>query len=151
MKITRRNFVQISGMAALSAAVLGPAGKVFGQNDPGSDLFALPADSLADPLNYLSRAHFEPFTGTAFRAGLAGGPGVNLRLKAVTDLTLAVNVKQGFTGESFSLLFESASGRRYAGGTYDFDHGNLGKFTLNLTPVGKSGRNYEAVINRVNR
>jgi hypothetical protein len=150
MKITRRNFVQISGMAALSAALMGPVDKVFGQMAAGSDLFALPPESLADPLNYLVRAHFEPFAGTAFRAGL-GEATADLRLKAVTDLTRAVNAKRGFGGESFSLLFESTSGKRLAGGSYDFDHGNLGRFTLNLAPVGKSGRNYEAVINRTSR
>lgn len=151
MKITRRNFVQISGMAALSAVLLGSADKAFGQTGPGSDLFALPPESLADPLNYLVKAHFEPFAGTTFRAGRGDGPAVNFRLKTVTDLALDLNTKQGLSGESFSLLFESTSGRKIARGAYDFDHGNLGRFTLHLEPVGKSGRNCEAVINRSNR
>jgi hypothetical protein len=151
MKITRRNFVQISGVAALSAALLGPVGKTYGQLAVAGDLFAVPAESLADPLNYLLKAHFEPFTGTAFRAGAGNDSRVGLRLKAVTDLTRAINHKRGFHGESFSLLFEGASRRSLAEGPYVFDHENLGRFTLYLSPVGKAGKNYEAVINRVGR
>lgn len=151
MKITRRNFVQISGIAAVSATLLGSVDKVFGQFEKGSELFPVPAESLSDPLNYLVKAHFEPFAGTAFRGGLDGGPIVDLRLKAVTELTRGINVKRGYRGESFSLLFEGTSKRRLAEGPYVFEHGNLGRFTLNLAPVGKAGRNYEAVINRVGR
>lgn len=151
MKITRRNFVQISGMAALSAVLLGSVDKALGQTGQGGDFFTLPPDSLADPLNYLVKAHFEPFAGTTFRAARGDGPAVNFRLKTVTDHALDLNAKRGFRGENFSLLFESTSGRKIARGAYDFDHGSLGRFTLYLEPVGQSGRNCEAVINRSNR
>lgn len=151
MKITRRNFVQISGVAAISATLLGSVDKVFAQIEKGSDLFQVPAESLSDPLNYLVKEHFEPFVGTAMRAGIEGEAKVDLRLKAVTELTRRINVKRGYRGESFSLLFEGVSKRRLAAGSYVFDHGNLGTFALLLTPVGKAGKSYEAIINRVDR
>jgi hypothetical protein len=151
MKLTRRGFVRLSGMAAVSVSVLGAAGNVFGQIFADDGLYRVPVNSTADPLNYLVRAHFEPFTGTVFRTDSGDGNTFDLRLKSVTDLTKAVNAKRGYSGESFSLLFESASRKRMAAGGYTFDHDNLGKFTLTLLQVGKACKNYEAVINRIGR
>jgi hypothetical protein len=138
-------------MAAFSAALLGPVGSVLGQALSDDDLYRIPVESANDPLNYLIKAHFEPFIGTAFKAAIDGTRAVSFRLKAVDDVALAANAKRGYRGESFSLLFENLSDRRPAPGMYAFDHDTLGKFALMLVPVGKAGRNYEAVINRIGR
>ena len=147
MNITRRSFLQLSGMTAVSLSLLGYVDKAFGQS-ADSGLFAVPVESLGNPLNYLTRAHFEPFAGTAMRAA-AGGKGIDLTLSEVKDLTRGANVKRGFNGESYSLVFRSSSRQRLSAGEYAFDHANLGKFTISLVPFGKNGANYEAVINRI--
>lgn len=149
MNITRRKFVGLSGMAALSAAVLGPAGKVLGQAISGDEYFQIPVESANDPLNYLLKEHFDPFVGTTMIAGIEGERAINLRLIAVRDWSIPINVECGLQGVSYSLLFENVSRRPIAPGIYIFDHDVLGRFSLALLPVGQSGKNYEAVINRL--
>jgi hypothetical protein len=151
MEVSRRNFIRLSGVAAMSVTALGSAGRVLGQVLQDDGLYQIPFESTADPLTYLLKEHFEPFMGTVFRADAGDGRLTDMRLAAVTDRTTRINAKRGCTGESFSLLFESGSKKRMAAGLYTFDHENLGKFSLTLMPVGKSGRNFEAVINRIGR
>lgn len=150
MNITRRNFVRLSGMGALSVVALGSVGKVFGQALSDDGLFRVPVDN-ADPLNYLQQAHFEALLGTTFNAGIEGERAVGFRLKSVNDLSRDLNAKQGFHGESFSLVFENISKQRQVPGIYVFDHQLLGRFTLLLSPVDKTQRTFEAVINRIGR
>lgn len=138
-------------MAGLSAALVGSAGRLFGQAFSDEGLYRIPVESTNDPLNYLVKAHFEPFIGTSFRASASDGTAVTLRLRVVNDLSRALNVKEGYSGESFSLVFNGASKQQLVPGIYNFDH-ELGKFSLLLSPVaGRSGKYYEAVINRINR
>ena len=137
-------------MAALSISLAG-SGKLFGQALSDDGLFAVPTDSLSDPLNYLQKDHFEVFTGSVMRARLEDGRTVNLRLKEVTANERRANLKNAYRGENFSLLFEPASSKRILGGIYEFDHEGLGKFRLMISPVGKTGTAFEAVVNRLGR
>lgn len=151
MNITRRNFVRLSGMGALSAVALGSVGRVFGQALSDDGLYRIPAGDNSDPLNYLLRAHFEAVVGTNFKAGIEGESAVTFRLKSVNDLSRDLNEKQGIRGESFSLVFENVSRQRAVPGIYVFDHEILGKFTLLLSPANKTQKTFEAVINRIGK
>lgn len=148
MKITRRNFIRISGTAVIAAGLLGSVGSVAGQSRAG-DVFTVPSESLSDPLLYLTRAHFEPFLNTAMRVR-DGEEVLHLQLVELPDHTLPANHKRGFYGESFSLILSAPARSGMKAGLYTIEHPVLGTFMLNLNPVGKGNR-YEAVINRVNR
>lgn len=130
---------------ALGAA--GPFGIISGRSisDPG--LYAIPAESLSDPMIYLTRAHFEPFLNTMMR-GSRNEAAAPLRLVEASDDTSAMNQKIGFNGESFTLIFEPVSRKAPGGGRYDFEHPSLGRFSLDLLPFGKDGR-LQAIINRI--
>jgi hypothetical protein len=149
MKTTRRSFIRTSGTVILAAGLLGPFGNVMGQKRAASGIYAIPAESAVDPLNYLTRAHFEPFLNTMFTIG-DGETLTELRLVDLPDHKLSANLQNGYYGESFSLILAASSRTRMAAGLYTFEHPVLGAFVLNLNPVGRSNR-YEAVINRVNR
>lgn len=137
MKFTRRNFIQSSAVAALAAAVGNAAGG-HGFSRRG-----------LDPVSYLLREHFEPFLNTAIRITNDEGAASVIWLRQAVDLKIQVNVDRGLTGDSFKLGFESSRKTRLGQGIYHFDHENLGRFSLFLTPVGGTGIHSEAIINRV--
>jgi len=148
MNITRRRFIQNLGTAAIAVASLTSTGSVFAQVSKTDELFAVPPESFADPLNYLTRAHFEPFVDT-FIEVRAGEKKIQLRLIEVSDLNREANEKRSFRGESFSLLFEDARKARLPQDVYPIKHFALGEFSLLLVPVGIKGNHYEAIINRI--
>jgi len=107
-----------------------------------------PPESFADPLNYLTKAHFEPFVDT-FVQVRTGETKIQLRLIEVRDLKREDNEKRSFRGESFSLLFEDSLQARLPQEVYPIEHFALGEFSLLLVPTGIKGNRYEAVINRI--
>jgi hypothetical protein len=149
MKITRRNFIRTTGTAVFAAGLLGSAGNVFGQSRAAGDIFAVPSESLSDPLLYLTRAHFEPYLNTTIQVR-DGEKEIQLTLVELPAHDLQPNQKRGFYGESFSLILAAPGRTRIEPGLYTIEHPVLGTFLLNLNPVGRSNR-CEAVINRVNR
>jgi hypothetical protein len=150
MKTSRRRFLLNTGIAALTAAVVSPVQNIFGQTLSSDKLFPLPPESTNDALNYLRHEHFESVVNTFFEFQPEEGRAFKLQLLAVEVLRLAANEKQGFGGESFSLLFEGSKKSKIAQGTYQVNHDILGKFTLMIVPVGLRGNRYEAIINRIN-
>jgi hypothetical protein len=154
MKLTRRKFIRsLSATAALAAITFHPAGKVLAQAqaERRDHIFAPPSESTYDPLNYLVSEHFEPFINTSFSIEVSKEEFVELRLVEVTGFKNKVNLKRGFSGEGFSLLFEDTEIRRIESKTYLFRHNGLGDFSLFLSPTGLKGHRYEAVINRLSR
>jgi hypothetical protein len=129
--------------------MLGTQSSVFGQSRDAGSVFPLAIESTDDPLSYLCRAHFEPFIGSTLTAARAGSTPAELLLLEVSELSMTVNQQNGYAGESFSLLFRSD--QVVEADIYTFRHSSLGSFTLFLTPVGRTGYIYEAVINRISR
>jgi len=149
MTITRRRFIQNLGAAALAAASLTSTRSLFAQTSDGADeLFTVPPESLSDPLNYLTKAHFEPFVDT-FVQVRTGDKQIRLRLMKVSDLNREANEKRSFRGESFSLVFEGSVKKLLPQDVYLIEHFALGKFSLLLVPSGIEGNHYEAIINRI--
>ncbi|MDQ3801455.1 MAG: hypothetical protein M3384_18695 [Acidobacteriota bacterium] len=155
MTITRRRFVRNLSAAALAAVSLSStAASVFSQtaetNAATDGLFPVPPESAADALNFLTRAHFEPFVNTFVEVYDGEIQVARLRIIEVTELKRANNEKRSFTGESFSLLFQDTRRARLAAQTtYRIQHFALGEFSLLLSPTGLKGNRYEAIINRV--
>jgi hypothetical protein len=150
MKISRRNFLLNTGIAAVTAAVVFPAQNIFGQSLKTEQFFPIPPEATNDALNYLRREHFEPFVNTVFQFQPAEGRAFNLQLLTVENLTLGANQKQGMSGESFSLLFEGSKKIKVPQEIYQINHDALGSFPLFIAPVGLRGNRYEAIINRIN-
>jgi hypothetical protein len=142
MKLTRRNFIQSSAVAVLAAA----AGKAAGLD---TGLFARHSQKGTHPLEYLQRAHFEAVINTRVRITGDNGKTSVIWLREAAELKEQINMERGYTGESFRLGFESPRKTDLVQGTYQFDHENLGRFSLFLVPVRGSGVHYEAVINQI--
>ena len=149
MKISRRKFFLNTGIAAVTAAVVFPAQNILGQSLKNDQFFPIPPESSNDALTYLKREHFEPFVNSNFQFQPDEGRAFNLQLIAVENSTREVNQKQGFSGESFSLLFEGSKKSKIPQGNYEVIH-SLGNFSLFIAPVGLRGNRYEAIINRIN-
>lgn len=152
MKITRRSFVKTFGAAVLAVGFANPVQSVFGQIRPmKDDLFLIPPESTNDPLTYLTSKHFEPFVNTFVRVWTDDKRAVQLELIEVKELQHSSNDKRGLSGESYSLLFQSAGKIKLPQETYRIEHDALGALSLFLVPVGLEGNRYEAVINRISR
>jgi hypothetical protein len=136
------------GATAVAAASLSLTGNVFGQTSNPDGLFSLPPESLADPLNALTKAHFEPFVNT-FVELQTGDRLIRLQLIEVADLKREANEKRFYSGESFSLLFQDSRKSRLRQDVYQIRHFALGEFSLLLVPTGIKGNRYEAIINRI--
>lgn len=148
MTITRRNFIQNLGAVTAAVVTLNSTGSIFASSSNPNELF-LPSASLSDPLNYLKKAHFEPFINTSVRVQTVKKQ-IQLRLVEVKDLNSKTNLSRGFKGESFSLLFEDSRQSKLPQETYKIQHARLGEFALFLVPTGLKGNRYEAIINRIN-
>jgi hypothetical protein len=149
MTITRRRFIRNLGIGAIAAVSLTSTGIIFAQTSRAADeLFPLPPESLSDPLNNLTKAHFEPFVNT-FVQVRTGEKQIQLRLIEVAELKREANESRAIRGESFSLLFEDSRKRRLSQEVYIIEHFALGEFSLLLVPTGIKGNRYEAIINRI--
>jgi uncharacterized protein DUF6916 len=149
MKLTRRNFIWASSAAA-SLTLFSGAGKIFGQVRRAPVLTQMPAESMADPLSFLSSKYFEPLIGSVMSGQSGKSRTVSFLLADVRDLALESNEARGYVGESFSLLLTAPVGSSPKGGIYMFRHPTIGVFSLLISPVGIFGRNFEAIVNRIN-
>jgi hypothetical protein len=150
MNVTRRKFIERVGITALAAASATSVGKVFAQSGKADGMYFRPAESAADPLNYLSRQHFEPFINTAFEVSGEGGA-ARLTLIEVNAIERKTNESRGYSGESFSLIFRGSAANKLEQGTYQVRHGALGEHSLLVVPVGRKGTRYEVIINLIVR
>lgn len=150
MNIPRRRFIRNLGVAAIAAASLtSTRSSIFAQTSGATDgLFMPPPESFSDPLNYLTKAHFEPFVNT-FVEIRAGEKQIQMQLIKVSDLNREANEKRSFRGESYSLVFEDSVKARLPQDVYQIEHFALGKFSLLLVPGGIEENHYEAIINRI--
>jgi len=150
MTITRRRFIRNLGVATIAAVSLTGSGNVFGQTSITDGLFLPPPESLSDPLNFLTRAHFEPFIN-GFVQIQTGEKRIQMQLIEAAELKHEANESRSFRGESFSLLFQDSRPARLTQGVYQIRHFALGEFSLLLVPTGLTGIHYEAIINRLGR
>jgi len=148
--ITRRNFIQLFGVTAIAGFTINSSVKIFGQ---GSDhLFRIPSESMTDPIFSFTSAHFTPFINDNFAVrSNESFKTTPLRLIDVKILEYKENLAKGFTGESFSLLFQGSLPENFVGDSFELSHPSLGVFTLFLVPVGKEPNRYEAIVNHLKR
>jgi hypothetical protein len=152
MNISRRRFLHNSAAAAASVAFFGTLNGANGQSRSEKDAIGDTLAASRDPLGFLTQENFVPFTGETFVVKTSAGRTVQLRLIEVNGLVLDANVKRGYVGESYSLIFDAPRSKsRPTGDLYQFDHYALGQFSLLVLPVGLSGTRYEAIVNRITR
>lgn len=149
MNTSRRKFVR-NAASALAAGVVVPGAVtgVIGQVLRDGN-FMPPVESTVDPLTYLTSQHFTPFVGTVMTGTSNSMRRGAFRLLEVNDTQLEQNEKRGYRGQSYSLIFESSS--RVRGEMYQFRHRLLGTFALFVSPVGRKGNRYQAVVNRISQ
>lgn len=148
--ITRRNFIQKLGLTAVVGASLTAGGAAFGQTLKTDDLFALPPETLSNPVLSFTSAHFTPFIGTDFQLRQQGKRRTEtLTLLKVDEIQRKNNLEKGIQGESFSLLFSNTSETKLAGQSFELSHPAFGVFTLFLSPVNKEPNLFEAIINHL--
>lgn len=145
--IPRRKFIWQFGTATVAAICLSSVSGIAGQSAKTSGF--LPPEKSSNPLSYLTREHFESLVGTFWQINVDDNYAVQLRLIEVKDLTKKINVERGYTGESFSLLFQVSAQQPFPQETYLMKHADLEEFPLLLVPVGQRTDRYESIINRI--
>lgn len=148
--INRRSFIEMLGLTAAGGISLATAGKAFGQTSGSNDLFALPPETLSDPVLSFTGAHFTPFINTLFEARpIEARRGAQLVLLNVKELRRKANLKKGIDGESFSLMFSNTRPTKLEAGRFEIRHPALGAFKISLVLVSADPNRYEAVINHL--
>ena len=146
MTISRRNFLQVGAVAAVSAGT--PlCVTAFASSNRNKEWVS----SKGIPL--LSKATFAPLLNTSFQILPERKEKVRVKLVEVQDLLPAAHRQLADrTGkECFSLIFRPSSYPRLKQKTYRLQHDKLGDFDLFIVPVKteKHGMIYEAIINHV--
>jgi hypothetical protein len=145
---SRRHFVRL-GQALLAVAAL-----------PAKSFSVTPQSALSDAeaRRLFSKESFQPLVNSVFAVRSDSGARSWLTLLSVEDLVvkpaayqpaMAVQPKAPYSQpamESFALHFYG-TGDPLSQGTYELEHGSLGRFELFIVAPGHS--NYTAVINRL--
>jgi hypothetical protein len=138
--ISRRDFIRRIGFALAGGALLAIGGRLVATRR----LPEVPGAALV-------RSMFAGLRGEGFQVHWEGGAVVPLRLVAVSDLAALARKQTSAENErSFLLLFRGPSDRALDQGTYYFEHGQIGGFSLFIVPMapGENARYYEAIFNR---
>jgi hypothetical protein len=146
MKITRRNFVQALGTTmaitmsgtAVSSALGGATAASPGTNS-SSGFFAMTADEI------------KSFIGQRFVASSMDGRQVELTLAEVNSFGRPANLKRGYLGESFSIVFKKNGKEDLVQGVYEMKSAKLDRFSALLVPTDRHRRECEMVVNRLSR
>lgn len=141
MSISRRIFIKMASVAAITVGIVGKSALVaFAQDtlQPGA----------TDPLAYYTQATFTQYINSIFR--LHGSRTVDVTLEKVVD-TLPATVSRTGGRESFVLHFRGGDAQ-LPQDTYTVEHPALGNFKLFLVPGGadeNGAQSYVATINRL--
>jgi hypothetical protein len=146
MELSRRNFLQTAGVAAL--VITGGRLGAFGQQKSGG-LFPLPAEVYSEPIFSLTARQAEALVGTTFTVTLSSGRTVRLTLTHVNPIQREKNTLRGYYGESFSMVFESQQRVSLAQGSYRISGGELDMTSVLLVPTGLDRKQYELMVNHV--
>jgi hypothetical protein len=155
MPISRRFFIKLGSLAAISAGLMSGAGLLaFGQKRSRENP-DIRIHGRRDLLYYAKQETFEPYIGSIFRARGARGEVLDLQLVSVTaykpnPLTKITTARARET-DSFALLFSAPGELPPFSNMPALYHAALGKVELFLSPKGtKDGMYlYEAVINHL--
>jgi len=138
MTTSRRNFLKNGTLGALAAGVS------LGITEPD---FGRAALSSTAPRLLLDRAAFQAHLRTDFFIGIS-----KVCITLIEVLNLGSKRSADGKREAFTLTFRGDNASPLKQDTYMIEHDKLGMFSLFLVPVvsrDKSGRYYEAVINRL--
>lgn len=137
MSISRRIFIKMASITAITAGTVGK-----------SALVAFAQDAATDPLSNYTQATFTQYINSIFR--LHGFRTVDVTLEKVED-TLPATVSRSGGRESFVLHFRGG-GVQLPQNTYTVEHSALGTFKLFLVPNGadeNGAKSYVATLNRL--
>lgn len=158
--VSRRNFLQLGGIAMAGGLVLGPSISVFGQAAGNSPYFPIPADVYSDKAVSLNRQMFDPLLNSTFSfskttanedllAGGREGRPFSLRLVEIVGDDGTKRSRSARPVDSFSLIFEETRQSRVDDNIYTVSHPELGTFSMFISTVGRSESRYQAVFNRI--
>ena len=146
MSISRRRFAQTAGLAIAGTSLTVSPVKLFAQSLGSAT--GLSAEAGADVLINMTSEAFLPYVGTIFQP-VNGTQRISLQLTEITTNPFKENRLRGVTGESFSLVFRSLDRKALPPGIHTFEHPSLGTFSLFISPIGRSGSRFQAVINHL--
>lgn len=142
----RRNFVKLAGAAAFGGLVLNGNINIFGQKQEG---FPLPQTIYSDKSLTFSQQMFEPLTDSIFVFKNDDDSKVSMKLVEVITKENSKNYLTRVQTDSFLLIFELQDNVVLEDKIYEVSNDSLGDFSMFVSTVGKSGKRYQAVFNRV--
>ena len=142
----RRNFVKLASAAALGGLALSGNINLFGQK---KEDFPLPQTIYSDKSLTFSQQMFEPLTDSIFVFKNDDDSVVSMKLVEVITKENSKDYLSRVQTESFMLIFENQDKVVLEDKIYEVSNATLGDFSMFISTVGKSGKRYQAVFNRV--
>ena len=141
MSISRRHFLLFSGTTFLT---VGTSFLPLG-NKQNSQTWTKTLTHSNASLSQMHCSTFEALKDKTFQVFTGEGKRLNLQLDHVDDQGQSKQLEQ------FSLIFRGPQGQSLPQGTYQFEHRQLGHFSLFLVPTGEPENNiyYQAAFTRL--
>lgn len=147
MKITRRNFVQVFGSAAAMIVSGGGLSSAFGSTSGKSSHLSASSNTLFG----MKANDVRRFVGRSFTVTAPDGTKSQLIMTEVNNLARRANEMRGYSGESFSMIFKCRGEERLAQGVYELGAPGIDEVSALIVPTSRRNREYEILVNRVNR
>lgn len=142
----RRNFLRLTSAAVLGGIAFSGSINVFGQK---RENFPIPKTIFSQANFALNQQTFEPLVNTTFVFQGDNGLPVSLKLVEVATTDNTKKYSSQIPVDSFTLIFEVQDKAVLEDKIYQVSHSALSDFPMFISTVGKSGRRYQAVFNRV--
>lgn len=142
----RRSFLKLTCAAAFGGLLLGESIISLGQR---KENFPLPETILSDGAFSFSRQTFEPLVDTIFVFKSDDEPALSMKLIEVATKDETKKYASDIPTDDFALIFENQGKIAAEDKIYQVAHSALGDFSMFVSTVGKSGRRYQAIFNRV--
>jgi hypothetical protein len=141
----RRNFIKLTGLATVGGLVLGGNINIFGQV---REYFPIPSEVYSDKINLFNQQTFEPLINSTFTID-GDANQVSMRLVEIIGKDEKKGRANQFATDEFLLIFEVDGKDSLGDKIHQISHPELGEFSMFISTVGRSGKRYQAIINRI--
>ncbi len=146
---SRRKFLKVGSLATVGGLILSGNINVLGQTSDKTGYFPIPTEILSEKAAQLNQQSFEPLLNAVFSVRGENISEVSMRLVEIIGKDGKQNGFSTVNTDSFLLIFEVVGKGRLEDKIYEISNPGLGEFPIFVSTVGRSGKRFQAVFNRI--
>ncbi len=146
---SRRKFLKVGSLATVGGLLLSGNINVLGQTSNKTGYFPIPTEILSEKATLLNQQTFEPLLNAVFSVRGENNSAVSMRLVEIVGKDSKQDSFSTIPTDSFLLIFEVVGKDSLEDKIYEISNPSLGEFPIFVSTVGRSGKRFQAVFNRV--